>query len=181
MSLERIGPQDSYNSAVPVLTSIHYANHLGKTFHADHKFTTVASGSSVEMLVRVPSTHDMHLGVMRTTVGAGDVDVYLFEGPTVTSPGTAVNTVCTNREVAAASEVDIYHTPTTTADGTEIHHQWIHNTGTGTGLSDNGVGDSAAGEEWVLAPNTDYLLRITNNSGSTISIWQELLWYENAE
>ena len=40
---------------------------------------------------------------------------------------------------------------------------------------------NAFGEEWILAPSTKYLFRITNNSGGILDLSYEFVWYEIGE
>ena len=42
----------------------------------------------------------------------------------------------------------------------------------------NGVVNSNVGEEWGLVPSTKYNFAITNQSGATISVYYEFLFYE---
>jgi hypothetical protein len=71
----------------------------------------------------------------------------------------------------------VFTDPTVTDTGTQIHHVWVPPTGAGVGSS-VGLSEVSFGEEWILKPSTDYILRITNGSGGAIDTWHEMLFYE---
>ena len=69
--------------------------------------------------------------------------------------------------------------PTITTTGVLIHTKWFEPTAAGVGPKPGvGLSDLANGEEWILKPNTSYLIRVTNNSGATIDLSFDFLWYE---
>ena len=171
------GTYDAEGQALVIISEPHAMNHRGKAFHTTHKFTGVADAASVEILIKV-GVDELHMNRFAVSVGSGDIDIFLFEGTTVSGDGTSLGEVCTNREAAATAITTFFHTPTVTGDGTQIAQHWIPPTGTGIGNSLTGVAGAENGEEWELDASTNYLHRITNNSGSTIDIFVEYLWYE---
>ena len=62
--------------------------------------------------------------------------------------------------------------------GDLLHTTWAVPTSTGVGQTHSGLANLDQGEEWILKPNTLYLVRITNNSGSVIDMSFDMLWYE---
>jgi hypothetical protein len=64
----------------------------------------------------------------------------------------------------------LYTGPTVTGVGTLVHTTWLVPTPVSAGVSKAvGLVGETNGEEWILAPSTKYLIRITNNSGATVS------------
>jgi hypothetical protein len=85
----------------------------------------------------------------------------------------------TNRNSSNTPAMKLYTGPTVTGVGTLIHTTYVIPTPVATG-ADKAIGivGETNGEEWILAPSQKYLVRITNNSGATISYAYEALWYE---
>lgn len=175
--LNKININDAYGSGTVVIDSVHENIHKGFVYHASNKFTTVANGASAELLLVVPALTFPHFHRFKCNTGAGNIDVYFFEGTTVSANGTQLTAGNINRNSSNTPDMDVYHTPTITGDGTQVAHHWSPPTGAGIGNT-IGVTDITNGEEWLLKPSTNYLIRITNNSGGSIDIWTEFLWYE---
>ena len=71
---------------------------------------------------------------------------------------------------------DIFHSPTITDDGTEITGAYIAG-GSGPGKSSSGGVVALHNDaEFILKTNTNYLIRVTNDSAEVIDV--KLEWYE---
>ena len=169
---------DSFTGAQGVISEPHLMTHNGLMFHSSRKISGVLNAEVSEFLLAVPALTWPHIHRLRMNVGSGDIDVVQYEGTTTSADGTAVDLRNTNRASTKTPGTVVTHTPTVSAVGTEIHRMWLPPTAAGVGQSLTGISDAEAGEEWVLKPSTKYLTRITNNSGSTIDIWIELMLYE---
>ena len=169
---------DSNAHAITVIDEPHKMIHEGFMYKAWHKFSAVADAASVYVHIKVPAAVFPHFHDFTVAVGAGDVDISVFEGPTTSADGTALTERSLNRNgTVDASDVDLYHTPTVSADGTEIRSTWIPPTAAGVGNSDSGALEDAD-YEMLLKPSTNYLVKITNNSGGSIDIHCKTYWYE---
>ena len=173
---EELRKFDKYVHAVTVISEPHRLAHDGFMFHASKKETGILN-AGVEECLFITGTKPVHLNRWRVESGGGDIDIDIYEGATVSANGTALSVHCTNRLALNTALTTLYDGPTVTDDGTLIHSQWVPPTSSGIGQSADGA-QAEAGEEWILAPNTNYLIRVTNNSGDTISIWEEYLFYE---
>ena len=169
---------DKIVHAITTISEPHRLAHDGMMFHFTHLHSAVVNGGTEDLLFKVPAGAYPHLNTMRVNAGGGDLNIYLYEGTTVSADGTAVTVHNTNRNSSNTADTPVYHTPTVTGVGTEIHHQWLPPSATGAGQTHDGVTDAQQGEEWILAPSTNYMLRVENNSGNTIDIWVEVLFYE---
>jgi len=169
---------DAFTNASVVITEPHHLCHMGLVFHSSHKHTGLANLASEDILIRVPTGSYPHMHRIKLTTGGGDIDIVISEGATISATGSQVTAYNTNRNSSLTPNLTIFETPTVTDYGTEIHRQWLPPTGAGIGQTAEGVSDAEAGEEWILAPNTDYVLQITNNSGDAIDLLVEILWYE---
>jgi len=181
--LKEYGSEERYKfdpiaHAVTVIQEQHRLLHDGFMFQTSGKQTGWLDTTSEEFLIRCPAACFPHVQTMLLNFGKGDIDFLAFEGPTVTDPGTALTAQNPNRASSNTPDLLLYATPTTSADGTQIFTLWTPPTATGVGQSANGVRGIGQGSEWVLAPSTDYLVRLTNNSGATIDWSYEFAWYE---
>lgn len=173
---------DSYNTlnkAQTVIDAVHQMGHSGFTHHASGKVTGMVDTGTHEYLIVVPADIYPHLNRVNFSVGAGDIDIESYEGATASDNGVALTSFNTNRNSGNTPGMVVYTGPTLTDDGTNIHVAWVPPTVSGVGQSNpDGVADVDAGEEWILKPSTNYMIRLTNNSGETIAFRYEYHWYE---
>jgi len=169
---------DPFVHAVTTITSPHRMAHDGFMFHASGKVTGMVDSNVDEFLLVTAAGNFPHLQRMRFDFGRGDIDVQAYEGATTSNDGTPIVIHNTNRNSSHTADLSFNSAPTLTGDGTLIHTTWAPPTANGVGQSAQGVSNIEAGEEWILQPSTKYLIRVTNNSGGTISYRWELLFYE---
>jgi hypothetical protein len=170
---------DPYVHAITAVAEVHRMSHDGFMHHVSGKQTGIANAASAEFLMVVPADVRPHITRVELDVGAGDVDLLMYEGTTTSADGTALTSKTTNRNSIHTPGCVAYGGPTVTGDGTQFHQVWAPPTSAGVGQK-VGIMNIALGEEWVLQPSTKYLFRITNNSGGTISLGYEFVWYEVA-
>lgn len=172
------GRIDPYSGALVSINAEHWVVHAGLAHRAGIKFTSIANAGVKDILIKVPAGVYPHLHKIDVNSGRGNVDLSLYEGATVSADGTALPLVALNRAGAHAAATTMFHTPTVTSPGSLIGSHWLPPTATGVGQSANGMVFSEEGMEWVFSPSTNYLLRITNNSGASISLMISLMLYE---
>jgi hypothetical protein len=169
---------DRFAHAVTVISEPHRMGHDGFMFHVSGPAVSVVDTAILDHLLIVPAFTYPHLNRIRATVGKGDCTVQLYESTTVSDNGDLVTPRNTNRNSSNTPSTLLLSDPTVTGVGDLLHTTWIPPTATGVGQTADGVSNAEFGEEWVLKPSTNYLIRITNNSGVTIDVDLELLWYE---
>ena len=150
----------------------HSKIHQGYGWNISIESSSIASAESYYILFRVVSGV-AHLRSYDVSVSEGPAIVRLFESPTITAVGTAVNIRNRNRAASDENGVDVYTEPTVTADGTRLETDFIPSDG-------NKSGGSAGSfyEEWVLN-QTDYILKITNNNNNAITAVINAFWYSS--
>ena len=171
-----LAPYDSVSGAPYWLDVAHYEIHYGGMCHAEHVDGTVADDDVVDVLLRTGASADH--AIFEVSVG-GQSSVQMWEAPQVGDVGTAFGSLNMNRLMTRTAETLLYHSPTITATGAITMVNRIIPAGA-TAQTRVG-GQSSKGVEWVLAPETDYLLRITNTSGGNIPISTVFEWYEGDE
>lgn len=138
---------------------VHQRIHQGIMFGATVYDAALANAADLELLLQVGAgvAHARLVGRI-----GGDGELRLFEGTTFSSAGSAVASVNRNRTKSITSTVTVTSAPTITDDGTELETQLIPG---GSGFLLSGGGEGPVFEEVILAPSTNYLLRLTNISG----------------
>lgn len=151
----------------------HQRLHEGRAYIAWNIFphsAMLAAGSSADIVLAAGPSVTPHLTIAMES--SGDADFAIYEG-TSTTGGTSFTPVARNRTIASVSNVAMVTNPTVTSLGTLINKQFI--TG-GTGKKSSG--GSSGSLEYVLAPLTNYLFRLTNVNSASHTALIELEWYE---
>jgi len=151
----------------------HHRLHEGRAFIAWKIYpdsAKLAAGSSADIVLAAGPGTIAHVTIAMES--SGDADFFVYEGTTTTG-GTAFTPVRRNRNIEATSNVAMVTNPTVNTLGTLINRQFV--TG-GTGKKSSGGGGGSL--EYVLAPLTNYLFRLTNVNGTAHTALLELEWYE---
>ena len=151
----------------------HQRLHEGRAFIAWNIYpdsAKLASGSSADIVLAAGPGTIPHVTI--AIESSGDADFFIYEGTTTTG-GTAFTPVRRNRNIASTSNVAMVTNPTVNTLGTLINQQFV--TG-GTGKKS--AGSAGASLEYVLAPLTNYLFRLTNFNGTAHTALLEIEWYE---
>lgn len=170
---------DKFAHAVTTITEEHRLTHDGMVYHASGREAVVANLASLDLLFAIPALVFPHMRKLVLNLGDGPCDVLFYEGVTTSDDGSALLTYNRNRNSSRAPGTVLTKAPTVTDLGTLIHDRYVGDPG-GQGANQIGANSAALGEEWVGAPSTKYLLRVTNNSGGNIIINFEMMWYEIA-
>lgn len=165
-------PYDEETGAVLTIDTLHHEVHEGEMFHAAHT-ASVANGANLDFQLTT-GAKDVHSAW--EVFAGGQVTVSLFEAPT-TSGGTAVAAYNMHRDSPNTPQSAVVHTPTVSDTGSVALVNGRILPG-GTSPTTRVGGGIRAGTEWILKPNTKYLLRVNNSSGGTIAINAVLEWYE---
>lgn len=102
----------------------------------------------------------------------GDAEFQIYEGAVV-SGGTPFTAINRHRSVGSTSQSASLINPTITSTGTALTGEFL------AGGSGGGAGGAAAFSfQYVLAPLTTYLFRLTNRSGQAHMAHIMIEWYE---
>lgn len=154
------------------VTHNHSKVHQGKHYSLSHYFATIAAGNSADVLM-VLGAYQNHCNTAVAVTGAAVFRIY--EGATYSSVGTSIVARNNNRTSLQTSSTTFGHTPTITGTGTEIYATVIPGGTTGNKV---GSQDDGPEEQFVLAPNTTYLFRVSNLSGQDVALTINLSFYE---
>ena len=84
-----------------------------------------------------------------------------------------LDAVCKNRYNPGFTEVETWVGPTVTLVGDTLFHWFV------PGGTRKDVGQSWGEAEWILAPGTLYMFRVTNRSGGAIQFSFSIAWSEH--
>jgi hypothetical protein len=122
-------------------------------------FSSIANDANADLAFTIGG--DAMRGAFRAAAG-GDGEVLLYEAPDITG-GTPAAVVCTNRQNAGISPITAVTAPTVNGVGTQLVRFLIPG-----GTGGNSPGDALDSlTDWLFAPATTYLLRVTNRSGQS--------------
>ena len=155
-----------------VMGEIHAMIHAGKFFTVCHYDAAVVDDGDIEVIISAgaKSVHCRH-----TFAAGGDAVCALFEQTVTSADGTALTPHNRKRIDPASPVASFFHTPTITGDGVQLGQNFMPG---GTGGNFSAGGQAAGFEEWILAPNTKYLYRLTNVAGTTQPLGMILDFYE---
>jgi len=143
-----------------------------KEFFVSQRFTTVADDGTAMFHIKVDSTKSAHGHISIEADGKCHVDFY--ENPTTSADGTALNELCMNRETDATPTVAVFHTPTKSVNGTLLEYGILGSAGKFTL-----AGGAQTQAYWLLKPNEQYLVLVTNKSGADVDIVIDYTWHEH--
>lgn len=163
---------DDRSGDTVTMDAVHHMIHEGLMYTSVYLSLSITDDSSIVVLVRTGATQSAHA---RITAGSGgDATLEVFENPTITLDGSAVDVWNRNRYSSNTAATEVYSGPTVSDFGTSIYY----------GLMVGGTGGQAAGstgsgfDEWILKANEEYVFRLTNKSGQAHSGFIELNFYE---
>lgn len=165
---------EQISRALPVIQTLHKELHDGELQRGYHYFGSVGSSATATLYVKTSPTQSIHLRIHADMVG--DFLLAIIEEPSVTVPGTVVPVYNMNRIVGDGGfNGEVRHTTTFTG-GTNFYPEHIA----------GGSGGQAAGTEQeafeqILKANTEYVIRLTNNSGQSQLVGLGATFYEYPE
>lgn len=171
--LNKTPKEDKISESTIFIDTIHQHIHKGDAYICSSR-VSLGSGAVLNALLVVPSGYTVHLRHVTSTTG-GPILIDMYEETTVSANGSAGNWRNANRNFPDTPNMEIYSGPTITSDGTLIFQQMVPGTG---GFFGGGATLEIGIIEIVLKPNTNYLLRFTNNSTGTETVNNTCFWYE---
>jgi hypothetical protein len=150
---------------------VHYHVHAGYHFTVCHAATGVANNGNLDIRFKTgaKSCHSIF-----DVAPSAKAQFYVYEAATI-SAGTALAAYNNNRNSAKETTATVTHTPTVTATGTINPIKKFLGSGT-PGIPIGALENTR--NELILKPNTEYLIRLTNTSGSAADLGICVFYYE---
>lgn len=139
----------------------------GRFYSGGHTFLGVLDNATVQFLITTPAPNGRGAARFYVSVG-GDSLVTYTKGVTTTADGTAVPLVNHNDNSTNTTSFTATHTPTSPTGGTEQITDFPVFGGSRVSATGEDAIDAAFR---VLAPDTKYLIAVTNVSGAAITIF----------
>jgi hypothetical protein len=167
---------DAITHVLEVIDYAHHEIHAGSSFTVSD--TVACNTTTVKWMIITPnSTTYAHLVFHLAATGEA---TFLVKGDADRTAGTAL--ACQNRRrvgTPAASTVTVSRTPTGgTTDGATTLFS-IRDGVTGVGGKSVQAGEGRESQEWILKPNTKYVVSITTYAD--VFATMKLDWYEHAD
>lgn len=155
---------DEETGALVTIESVHHEVHEGRYFTSTYVNTSIGNNGTVDIRI-VVKTSELHYVAEVKAGGLCTIDFY--EGSNL-SGGTALATINHYRGRGDANaDYTVFHTPVVTAVGTKILQKII---ASGSSPQTRIGGELRQTDEFILSPNTTYLLRVTNLSGASTPV-----------
>lgn len=169
-------PIDTITGAVISVDTEHHEIHEGEVAIVSYKSpdaSPIADNGTISFLIQT-STRAAHI-IARSAFG-GDFEIEIYEGTTFTGgTGTAMTVYNKNRYKALpAGYATVRRDVTVTLAGTLLFNFFAPG---GSGGVTAGA-DANTRDEWIFAPGTNYLIRITNRAGTQQPGSLAIEWYE---
>jgi hypothetical protein len=182
------GRVDSTTDVLTVIGYLHHEAHAGNFFRCYAEAPTLGAGATLVLAFKTPdaSPKHAHLGISFGVKVDGFCD--LVRGPTWTNQSGTLEPIFNRRhpstktsflledqaQAGFVASSQLNKDPTSLSGGTAIRIGRLWSAGVKVGQS------REAGGEWILAPNTQYAVRLTAVSASNGGHLQ-LDWYEHTD
>lgn len=161
---------DSYSDSLNQIDVDHSKHHEGKAFSFSETYI-IESGENLDFLL-----HDLsgatHLRTFAFTPTTAPGEIYLFENTITSNDGTIQTTLNKNRNSSTISNMLLYKSPMILSGGTLLEKDVIVGEHTSGGVQSRMI------LEWILRPNTKYLLRYSNKSSMSSDVNIFIYWLQ---
>jgi len=137
----------------------------GDLFVASHIQDSIADEATAEW--RISTNSDLPLSNRLNLNSGGKIVVEVFEGADLTGGNNNVFVENLNRTSNKTPGTDVLDSPTVNNVGVKISEQVFGSTGQGQDTKAGGVSE---GSKFVFKPDTEYLVRVTNQSSTESDI-----------
>lgn len=155
--------QDNHGYQI-VLPVAHAQVHLGKLVSLSDYESGISAAATKYWHLKTPNITDSVHTKFKVASNQGCL-VQFFEGPTLTDNGTKLTPQPFNRNKSDLTGVLAYKDPTVSADGVLLGIDRI-------GADNKANGTARTETEFVLKPNTSYLVKVTADSNGTEIVLQ---------
>lgn len=162
------------------LGGMHVLDELSNAVHNGIAFSISASGTlaagATDILLGRTGSQEVHFSNFSVNMSKGFFTIALYEAPTITSDGTPIASFNRKRSSSNTATMSTFAGTTVSNNGTLLEPVEIYDTGGQGSNTQFGVGVLSA--DWVLAPNTDYIIVLTNSDASATDYSGHFIWAE---
>lgn len=169
--------KESFTGFVSTIDSDHSYIHAGKGFSIPVELS-MASGSTAYLSLTTPAATSGYVHFRPTNIvsTATAIKAYIYEDQSSTG-GSDISSkiVNRNRNSTATTGVTIKSGVTVTVSGDPIQ---MSAAGSAGGPTSRAGGETGANEEFVLLPETEYIIRIVEAGSAATTVVATAFWYE---
>jgi len=178
---DRVQEFDPLFKAPLFIDIAHHEVHEGDMYSAIHYDEDAASSHVVQIYFETPAVASPQKRVHMTFAheGSGEHQYQIIEGITLSAGGADV-TPLNRRRDSGASSMQAFKVGSnkssnviTYTGGSVVWDDW-------TGAGKASGGENRGTQEWILIPNTEYIIILTSKAAG-IQISQEVTWYEHTD
>lgn len=144
------------------MTIDHALIHQGFAFTHSHYHTGIAAAATDDHLI-LTGDHEIHLRSLSFSATGAPIILDYYENTVTSDDGTPLPMGNNNRMSTITPSFTLNSSPTITDVGDQMGSTLIPST-----TNQGGGVAILAGGEWILAANTKYLIRLTNDDNSAI-------------
>ena len=164
---------DASTNTIQTMSYEHHEIHSGSSFTTSY-IADIGNGANLDMLIVTPDSLAYAHLLYEIDVQA-EAQLYIYENVTATA-GDAVVAYNRNRVgTPASATVVVTSTPTGITEGSTIIRSRHMGSGKSIGGGDRGT------HEFILKPNTKYLVRLTNSTSGDNYMSVIFDWYEHTD
>lgn len=137
----------------------------GQLYYFSNLTFGIGNGEDLYSLILV-GDDEVHFSF--SVIASGGCEIYFYEEPTIEVNGEFITIRNVNRRYTDTNGLSVSNNPTVTSNGDLLLEKFLGDSPGNqiAGGETTGVFDRA--EEWVLRPNTNYLVRVNNDSGGNL-------------
>lgn len=151
----------------------HIAIDNGLYYTVSRYAENVADSGAITVLIKVPSSGVESALLGGTAKAGGDAKLEVYAQPTILGNGTELSTLQVNQLSSNTPNLQAFHTPSISNDGTIAFTTFIP--GGHGGVSVGGGGEF---QRLNAAPNRNFLIKLTNIAGNAQTMSLNLNWIE---
>lgn len=167
---------DEITGAIAVIDTVHHEIHEGEMVVVSYKSpnaSPIADDATISFLIQTKAK-TAHI-VIRLSFG-GDCEIEIYEDTVFTGgTGTAMTVFNKNTNKATPSGYSTVRRDVTVTNVGTLKYNFFFPGGTGGNAQ--GISESTR-DEWLLKPNTNFLIRGTNRAGNVQPGSLAIEWYE---
>lgn len=137
-------------------------------------YGSINAGQSLTMIGNTDGK-EVHFNGLLISFSSGGVLLEFIEAPTIVSQGTAQTISRKNRAVDLTASMSVYFGGSITGGTLIFTDKPPVTTGVGQRVSSANSGIDAG---WILKPNTNYAIKLTNTTSETVSFSTNFGWIE---
>jgi len=160
------------SQSLSISQALHQRIMTSNQWLASYHWGDVPAAGDRYILLRAAAAANPHISI--TIMTEAKAMWWLYETPTITNDGTAVDRISVNRQDPSVSTMTVFRDTTTTALGTLLEIGMLGS----SGKFDDMAGSAPTAGYWLLKKSINYLIRIDNMDDAAKDLAVHVTWHE---